>query len=75
MRLLGSTSLSAHDGRVWFGRTVTLGWLRQDDWCGRRKFIDMDTYRDGGVARNVGAAGRATLGVRWCGDVTATERR
>ena len=74
MRLLGSTSLSTHDGRVRFGRTVALGWLRRDDWCGRRKFIDMDTYRDGGVARDVGAAGQATLGVRWCGDVAATER-
>ena len=75
MGLLGSTSLSAHDGRVRFGGTVAFGWLRRDAWRARRKFIDMDTYRDGGVARNVGAAGQATLGMRWRGDVTATERR
>ena len=75
MGLLGSASLSAHDGRVRFGRTVAFGWLWQDAWRGRCKFIDMNTYRDGGVARNVGAAGQATLGVRWRSDVTATERR
>ena len=75
MRLLGSTSPGAHDGRVWFGWTVAFGWLWRDAWRARRKFIDMNTYRDGGVARNVGAAGQAALGMRWCGDVTATERR
>lgn len=75
MGLLGSTSLSAHDGRVRFGRTVAFGWLRRDGWRARCKFIDMNTYRDGGIARNVGAAGQATLGVRRRSDVTATERR
>ena len=75
LRLLGNASLGTHNGRVWFGWTIALSWLWQDAWRGRCKFIDMDTYRDGGVARNVGAAGQATLGVRWRGDVTATERR
>ena len=63
MGLLGSTSLGTHNGRVWFGWTITLDWLQLDTRHARRKFIDMDTYRDGGVARNVGAAGQATLGV------------
>ena len=75
MRLLGSTSLSAHDGWMWFGGTITLDWLQLDTRHARRKFIDMNTHRDGGVARDVEATGQATLGVRWCGDVAATERR
>ena len=75
MGLLGSTSLGAHDGRVRFGWTVALSWLRRDAWRARRKFIDMDTYRDGGIARNVGATGQATLGMRRCSNVAAAERR
>ena len=75
MRLLGGASLGAHHGRVRFGRTVTLGWLQLDTRHARRKFIDMNTHRDGGVARDVEATGQATLGVRWCGNMAATERR
>ena len=75
MRLLGSTSLGAHDGRVRFGWTVAFGWLWRDAWLAWCKFIDMNTYRDGGVARDVGAAGQAALGVRRRSNVAATERR
>ena len=74
MGLLGSTGLSTHDGRVRFGGTVALSWLRS---AGRRRceFINVSAHRDGSVARDVGTAGQAALGMRWRGDVTATERR
>ena len=75
MRLLGSTSLSAHHGRVRFGWTVALSRLRRDGWLVRCKFIDMNADRDGGVARDVGAAGQAALGMRWCSNVAAAECR
>lgn len=75
MGLLGSTSLSAHDGWMWFGGTIMPSWLRRDAWRARCKFIDMNTHRDCSVSCDVGTAGQATLGVRWRSNVTATERR
>ena len=62
LRLLGNASLSAHHGRVRFGPAITLGRLRL---AGRRRceFINVSAHRDGSVARDVGTAGQATLGV------------